>query len=147
MHRPTIILADDHPDVLTVASMLLTSEFEIVATVGDGDTAVRAVAALNPDVVILDIGMPGPGGIHAGHQLKELGLTPKVVFLTVQDDSDYVNAARAMGASYVLKARMYMDLLTAVKEALAGRLFFSVPLHPLPSPPSSETASVHSKCP
>jgi len=79
--------------------------------------------------------MPGTDGIQAAHQLKRLGSTSKVVFLTVQDDSDYVDAATAMGASYVLKPRMYSDLLTATREALAGRLFFSVPLHPDGAPP------------
>jgi DNA-binding NarL/FixJ family response regulator len=130
MYRPTVILADDHTRIVTVASMLLVGEFEIVATVGDGATAVRAVAQLKPDVVVLDIGMPGTDGIQAANQLKELGLTPKVIFLTVQDDYDYVDAACALGASYVLKPRMYSDLLTAIKEALAGRSFFSVPLRP-----------------
>jgi DNA-binding NarL/FixJ family response regulator len=130
MHRPTVIVADDHPGILTVASMLLTGEFEIIATLADGATAVEAIAKLRPDIVILDIEMPGTDGIEAARQLKERGLTAKVIFLTVQDDSDYVDAACAMGASYVLKPRMYSDLLTAIKEAMAGRLFFSVPLHP-----------------
>jgi DNA-binding NarL/FixJ family response regulator len=131
MHsRPTVILADDHTRILTVASMLLVGEFEIVAAVSDGATAVEAAAKLKPDVVILDIGMPGTGGIQAACQLKERGLTPRVIFLTVQDDADYVDAACAMGASYVLKPRMYSDLLTAIKEALEGRSFFSIPLRP-----------------
>jgi DNA-binding NarL/FixJ family response regulator len=111
--------------------MLVGSEYDVVATVGDGATAVRAVTELKPDVVILDIGMPGTGGIQAACQLRHLGLSVKVVFLTVQDDADCVDAACAMGASYVLKPRIYSDLMTAIKEALAGRLFFSVPLHPL----------------
>jgi two-component system response regulator NreC len=135
MHRPTVIVADDHRGILTVASMLLIGEFEIIATVGDGTSAVEAIAKLKPDVVILDIEMPGTSGIQAAHRLKELGLAAKVVFLTVQDDSDYVAAACAMGASYVLKPRMYSDLLTAMKEAMSGRLFFSVPLHPPGLPP------------
>src|SRR5580704_11474253 len=121
MHRPTVIVADDHPGILTVASMLLIGEFEIIATLADGATAVEAIARLRPDVVILDIEMPGTDGIEAARQLKELGLAAKVIFLTVQDDSDYVDAACAMGASYVLKPRMYSDLLTAMKEAMAGR--------------------------
>ena len=131
---PKVIIADDHGGVLTVASMLLAGEFDVIATVADGAMAVKVVSQLKPDIVILDIGMPVTNGIQAAHQLKNLGLAPKVVFLTVQDDSDYVDAATAMGASYVLKPRMYSDLLTATREALAGRLFFSVPLHPDASP-------------
>ncbi len=134
MLRPTVVLADDHQGVLTAAAMLVGMEYEVVATVGDGAGAVRAVTALKPDVVVLDIGMPGTDGIQAASQLRRLGFPVKVVFLTIQDDSDCVDAAGAMGASYVLKPRMYSDLLTAIKEALAGRTFFSSPLRPCRSP-------------
>jgi DNA-binding NarL/FixJ family response regulator len=133
MHRPTVILADDHDGILTVASTLLTGEFEIVATAADGASAVNAAVKLRPDLVILDVVMPGTGGIQAARQLQELGLTLGVVFLTVQEDTDYVDAAWKMGASYVLKPRMYSDLVTAVRETLAGRTFFSAPLDPLRS--------------
>jgi DNA-binding NarL/FixJ family response regulator len=131
--RPTIVLADDHVAILNVASMLLGREFDVVATAPDGVRAVEAVAENMPDIVVLDIGMPGSDGIQAAQRIKDLGFTPKVVFLTVQEDADCVEAACAMGASYVLKPRMYSDLLTAIRETLAGRLFFSTPLHPLGS--------------
>lgn len=129
IRKPTVVLADNHGRVLSEVKMLLRDEFDVVASVDDGAKAVQAVAELRPDVVVLDIGMPGTDGIQAAHRLKKLGFAPKVVFLTVQQDSDCVEAAGAMGASYVLKARMYSDLLTAIAEALAGRLFFSKPLH------------------
>jgi DNA-binding NarL/FixJ family response regulator len=128
MRRPTVVLADDHIRILTVVSMLLVGEFEVVAMATDGATAVGAIAKLKPDIVIMDIGMPVTDGIQAAHQLKALGLTSKVVFLSAQDDSDYADAACGLNASYVLKPRMYSDLLTALREALAGRLFFSIPL-------------------
>jgi DNA-binding NarL/FixJ family response regulator len=129
MNKPTVVLADDHGRILTEVMMLLADKFDVTATVDDGAKAVRAVAHLKPDVVILDIGMPGTDGIQAAHLIKDLGLSPKLVFLTVQQDDDCLEAASAMGASYVLKARMYSDLLTAIEEALAGRAFFSTPLH------------------
>ncbi len=134
IRKPTVVLADDHRPILTVASMLLGGEFEVVATVDDGVKALRAVAHLKPDVVVLDIGMPGTDGIQTAHLIKGLGLAPKLVFLTVQQDADCVEAATSMGASYVLKARMYSDLLTAVEESLAGRSFFSIPLRSSRSP-------------
>lgn len=109
--------------------MLLREDFEVVATVGDGAKAVQAVSDLKPDVVVLDIGMPGTDGIQAARRLRDLGATSKVVFLTVQQDDGCVEAANAIGACYVLKARMYSDLSTAIAEALAGRLFCSRPLH------------------
>lgn len=134
IRKPTVVLADDHGRVLSELKMLLRDEFDVVATVGDGAKAVQAVAELSPDVVVLDIGMPGTNGIQAAHRLRDLGFTSKLVFLTVQQDADCVEAAGAMGASYVLKARMYSDLSTAIAEALAGRLFFSKPLHSHRSP-------------
>lgn len=127
--KPTVVLADDHGRVLSEVTMLLREDFEVVATVGDGAKAVQAVADLKPDVVVLDIGMPGTDGIQAARRLRDLGATSKVVFLTVQQDDGCVEAANAIGACYVLKARMYSDLSTAIAEALAGRLFFSRPLH------------------
>jgi len=96
-----------------------------VAAVNDGAGAVQAAVDFTPDVVILDIAMPGVDGIHAARQMKQLGLTAKVIFLTVHEDADYVRAARAIGASYVRKPRMHVDLLLAIKEALAGRIFVS----------------------
>jgi DNA-binding NarL/FixJ family response regulator len=133
MRKPTVVLADDHDLYLSEITRLLRDEFEIVATVGDGAKAVQAVANFQPDIAILDIGMPGTDGIHAALRLRDLGFTPKLVFLTVQQDRDCIEAACTMNASYVLKARMYSDLLTAIAESLAGRLFFSKPLHPVGS--------------
>jgi len=128
MHRPTIVLADDHRGVVNVASMLLCGDYDVVATVCDGAMAVEAVAEHKPDIVVLDIGMPSTDGIHAAQRIRTLGFTSRVVFLTVQEDADCVEAARALGASYVLKPRMYSDLVMAIAEALAGRLFFSIPV-------------------
>jgi DNA-binding NarL/FixJ family response regulator len=133
IRKPTVVVADDHDLYLSEITTLLRDEFEIVATVGDGAKAVQAVANFKPDIVILDIGMPGTDGIHAALRLRDLGFTPRLVFLTVQQDRACIEAACAMNASYVLKARMHSDLLAAIAESLAGRLFFSKPLHPIGS--------------
>ena len=134
LSKPTVVLADDHSGILTVVSMLLAGAFDVVCMVGDGAKAVQAVADLNPDVVVLDIGMPVMDGIQAAYRLKDLGFTAKVVFLTLRADTDCIEVAYTIGASCVLKARMYSDLVTAINEALSGRFFFSSPLHGLVSP-------------
>jgi DNA-binding NarL/FixJ family response regulator len=134
MFNPTVVLADDHGGVLTEVSMLLAGQFKVVAMVNDGAKAVQAASDLKPDVVVLDIAMPRMDGIQAASRLKDLGCTAKVIFLTVRADSDCVEIACAIGASCVLKARMYSDLVKAINEALAGRLFFSTPLSGLVSP-------------
>jgi DNA-binding NarL/FixJ family response regulator len=123
--KPRIILADDHRAMLEEVSRLLEREFEIVAAVPNGALAVECVADLKPDAVLLDIHMPGMGGIEAARHLRRLGSSAKIIFLTIESDPDYVRLATAMSASYVVKSRMRRDLLIAIKEALAGRSFVS----------------------
>jgi DNA-binding NarL/FixJ family response regulator len=125
VHKPTVVLADDYARVLEEVSSLLEEEFDIVGTAHDGSGAVRAVAVLKPDVVVLDIAMPGTNGIEAAHEFRNLGLAPKLVFLTGLEDTDHEAAASDLGASYVLKCRMASDLMFAIREALAGRRFVS----------------------
>ena len=111
---------------------MLAPEFEVIATAGDGLLALEAVARLSPEVVVLDIAMPGLDGIHTARQLRRSGCKAKIVFLTVQDDEDYISAALATGANgYVLKSRMQSDLIPAIREALAGGVFIS------PRPPAT----------
>ena len=123
--KPTVILADDHGAMLVRTQQILADEFRILATASDGLQAVRAAVKSPPDILVLDIGMPGLDGIQVGREIRRLGFDCKIVFLTVQEDDDYVDAARSLNASYVLKPRMHTDLLTAIEETLAGRIFVS----------------------
>jgi DNA-binding NarL/FixJ family response regulator len=112
--------------MLANASDILQNQFEVVATVTDGRAAVNATFDLNPDLVVLDIIMPELDGLHAAKELRRRGSKAKVVFLTVQQDEEYVAAAlESGGLAYVLKSRMYSDLVQAVGEALAGDIFIS----------------------
>src|SRR5688572_29542358 len=105
--RARILLADDHEDFLAVAQRLLESEFDVVKTVGDGLTLLEEAVRLKPEVLVLDICMPGMCGIDAARRLRALGCQAKIVFLTVQEDPDYVRAALEAGAEgYVLKDRL-----------------------------------------
>ena len=131
--RPTVVLADDHDGVLRRVKEILANEFNVVAAVSDGTEIVEATLKYKPDILVLDISMPGLDGIQAAREIRRLALSAKLIFLTVQEDSDYVHAARGLEASYVLKRRMQIDLPLAMQEALAGRLFVS-PLSVLTSP-------------
>jgi DNA-binding NarL/FixJ family response regulator len=128
--RPRVLLADDHADFLATVARLLDGEYEVVGAVGDGESVLREAARLEPEVVVLDITMPGLNGIEAARMLKAEGDAAAVVVLTVHSDPDYVRAALAAGAlGYVVKSRLASDLLPGLKEALAGRVFVSPCAH------------------
>ncbi|PYY11303.1 MAG: hypothetical protein DMG61_19410 [Acidobacteria bacterium] len=124
--RPKVVVADDHPGALHAVRKLLAEGFHVVAAVPNGELALHAVAQFDPDLVILDICMPRLDGLLTARELKAKGFKGPIVFLTVQEDEDYIFAAQALGAlGYVLKSRMRTDLLSAIDEALAGRAFIS----------------------
>ena len=126
MTRARVLLADDHADFLAAAARLLEPEFEVVGTVSDGQAMVEEAFRLEPDLLVLDIGMPALNGIEAARQLRADGCHAKIVFLTVHDDGDYACAAQeASGLGYVVKSRLASDLKLALREALAGRSFVS----------------------
>lgn len=126
MRRARVLLADDHPAMLERVATLLERDFEIVGKTGDGSLAVVEARQLEPDVVILDIAMPGLSGIEAARELKKSGSTAKIVILTVHDDRDFLIESLAAGAlGYVVKSRVATDLVLAIKEALMNLVFVS----------------------
>jgi DNA-binding NarL/FixJ family response regulator len=121
-----VLLADDHAAVLAQTITVLSGEFEIVGSVGNGWDLIEAATRLDPDVVVLDITMPGVDGIEAARRLHHAGCRAKLVFLTVHDDPDYMRTSlHAGGSAYVVKSRLASDLATAIHDALAGRCFVS----------------------
>ena len=131
MKGTTLLLADDHLPVLDHLSHMLSDEFEILGAFGDGQSAFEAASVLKPDVVVFDISMPVLSGLAAATRLAESVKPPCVIFLTVHEDQDFVDAAFNAGAlGYVLKRRMGTDLIPAIRSALAGRSFVSPSLMP-----------------
>ena len=123
MSKISVLLADDHKDVLKTVVALLRPEFDVVGTVTNGKSLILATERLKPDVVIVDISMPVLNGVDAVRRLKESGTQVQVVFLTIHNSYDYVQAALATGAlGYVVKPRLATDLSVAIKEVHAGRL-------------------------
>jgi DNA-binding NarL/FixJ family response regulator len=124
--RARILFADDHKAMRKIVVQLLEREFEILDPVTDGHALLKAASRLKPDVCLLAISMPAMNGIEAAIQLNERGSTAKVIFLTMQEDQDFIQAAFRIGASgYVFKRRVTSDLSLAVSEALADRIFVS----------------------
>ena len=125
-HHLRVLLVDDNPGMLARAEAALAPRCDIVAAVNDGTAALHAAAALHPDVVVLDISMPGMSGLDVASYLRKAGSSASVVFLTVHDEEDFVAAAKNAGAlGYVLKSRLTVDLMKAVEEAGAGHPFVS----------------------
>lgn len=121
-----VLLADDHPAMLARVRRELGREFEIVATVENGEEAVQAVSRLDPDVLVIDISMPVLNGLETAVRLRAAHSRTKIVFLTIHDDPDFVAAAFSAGASaYVMKNHLSSDLVTAIREALLGHTFIS----------------------
>jgi DNA-binding NarL/FixJ family response regulator len=125
-NRPRVIVADDHTLVAEACKKLLDTEYDVVATVGDGRTLVRAAAALKPHVIIVDISMPLLNGLDAGQQIKKLVPSVKLVYLTMNQDADLAAEAFRYGASgYLLKTCAASELTTAVHEVLKGKSYLS----------------------
>ena len=126
MHTVRLLLVDDSPAVLRQVAQLVPSPFEIVCTLGEGAGLVGAVDTYRPDIIVLDITLPGVNGLVLAAQLSSAGCVAKVVFLTVHSDADYLRAALTTGAKgYVLKSRLSLDLVPALEAALQGMRFIS----------------------
>ena len=122
-----ILVADDHPivrDGLRVA-LAAIADAEVVGEVESGTEAVKAAAELQPDLILMDIVMPGLNGIEATRQVKWRNPAIRVLVLTVVDDDDSVFAAMRAGAlGYVLKGTGQADLLRAVEAVRHGEAIF-----------------------
>jgi DNA-binding NarL/FixJ family response regulator len=124
--RVRILVADDHRAMLETLVGMLSPDFEVVAAVADGLTAVTQAEHLEPDLLVLDIAMPGLNGIAAAAQLKRRGSTAKVVFVTNMRDREFMQESLALGqVGFVIKDRLVADLLPAVRDVLAGKSFVS----------------------
>jgi DNA-binding NarL/FixJ family response regulator len=100
---------------------LLEPDFEIVGTFTDGHALVEGAPKLNPNAIVLDIGMPTMNGLSAGERLKKLLPTVKLVYLTQNIDQDMAREAFQLGASaYVIKSSAASDIVRALQEALRG---------------------------
>lgn len=124
--RTRVLIADDQARILDVVTKLLDESFDVIGVVSDGQAAVEATLALEPDLVVLDISMPVMSGIEAARELRQRNNKAKIVFLTVHEDALIRVSCLAAGASgYILKELMDSDLILAMNEALAGRVFVS----------------------
>lgn len=118
-HRSRILLADDHILVAQACKSFLEPEFEVVGTVTDGRALLQAAVQLRPDLVVLDIAMPGLNGLDAGEQLKHMLRNIKIVYLSFHSEPDVCAEAFRRGASgYVMKQSASEELVRAIRTVL-----------------------------
>jgi DNA-binding NarL/FixJ family response regulator len=126
-----ILLADDHPIVRQGLRTLLEAEsdFQLVGEAGDGLEAVRLVERWQPNILIVDLMMPGLTGLEVTRQVKQRAPQTRVIILSMHATESYVLEALRNGATgYVLKDSSAADLVQAVREVAAGRRYLSAPL-------------------
>jgi two-component system response regulator NreC len=131
MSMTTIALADDHHVVRQGLQSLLEAEpdFSVVGETGNGIEAVQLVERLQPDVLVLDLMMPGLNGLEVTRQVSQRSPQTHVVILSMYaNEAHVIEALRAGAAAYVLKESSSAELVHAVREAVAGRHYLSPPL-------------------
>lgn len=124
-----ILVTDDHAVLRAGLASLLNAEpdFVVVGEAADGSECLRVAQALQPDVILLDINMPGVNGLEALPRLRDVAPQSRVLVLTMHDDITYLRQVlRAGGAGYVLKQAADKELLSAIRTVHSGGTF----LHP-----------------
>jgi two-component system, NarL family, nitrate/nitrite response regulator NarL len=126
LDRLKVVIADDNPAVLRQLVVMLSIEFDVVATAENGLSAYNQVRQHKPDVAVLDLRMPGLDGNEVASQIRDSGLTSAIVICSVETDPGIVKAGQQAGAlGYVFKINMAHDLIPAVKAAARGETFVS----------------------
>jgi DNA-binding NarL/FixJ family response regulator len=123
-----VLLVDDYePWRRFVRSTLQKhSHLQIIGEVWDGLEAVQRAQELQPDLILMDIGLPKLGGIEAAHRIQRLAPSTKILFTSQNEDAEVVRAALSNGAcGYVLKANANGELLPAIEAAMCGSTFVS----------------------
>src|SRR4030065_390768 len=126
MGKIRVLIADDHAILREGIRALLEGcgDIEVVGEAADGREAIEKSRKLEPDVVLMDIAMPGLGGLEATLEITKSNPKSKVLVLTQYDDSEYIyRFLRAGAAGYVLKKTVGSDLVSAIRSVAQGKSF------------------------
>jgi DNA-binding NarL/FixJ family response regulator len=126
MNRPRVLLADDNKILTERVAEHLSSSFDVVGIAHDGHDLISEALRLAPDLIVVDVSMPILTGVEAVHELREAGLVTRVVFLTIHNEGEFLQACLEEGAvGYVVKSHISTDLIPALNSAMAGKTFVS----------------------
>jgi two-component system response regulator NreC len=126
MALPRVVIVDDHVPVLEYLARLLREEFTVAGRASDAESLLEQWRIWRPDVIVLDISLPGCSGLEAARRLRRADCDVPVVFLSFHQEPEIVRAAWAAGGgAYVAKQDIGLDLAPAIRAALAGRRFVS----------------------
>ena len=123
-----VLCVDDHPIVREGIAAVIATQDDIVAVgeAGDGQTAVAQYRQLKPDVVVMDLRMPGTGGVEATIQIRKEFPTARIIVLTTYEGDEDIHRALEAGAQgYILKDSVRRELLQTIREVYAGRRHIS----------------------
>jgi two-component system NarL family response regulator len=126
-----ILIVDDHPVVRAgLTSMLATqAQLEVIGTASSGDEAIEMLQQCNPDVILLDLRMPGMNGIDTLVAMKNLQSNVRVIILTsFETDEDIYRAVQAGAQGYLLKDTLLREMVEAIRAAHAGKKYFPRPI-------------------
>src|SRR5229473_4475039 len=131
--RIRVLLVDDHRILRDALRMVLEPECEVVGEASSGEQAVALAAQLKPQVVVMDVGMPGIGGLAAAHRIHKEVPACKVLVLSQYDDEEYVIEAltEAGAAGYIVKTDAAAELVSAVRAVHSGRRYLSPSIAPI----------------
>jgi len=121
-----VVVEDFEPFRQFIRSMLQKrTELQVICEVSDGLEAVQKAEELQPDLIVLNIGLPTLDGIEAARRIRKLSPKSKILFLSQESSADVVQKALSVGEGHVFKARAGSELLAAVEAVLTGRQFVS----------------------
>jgi len=122
--RPRLLIADDHVIFLEALKCFLEKTYAVAGTVRDGRSLVTEAIRLKPDVIILDVGMPLLNGLDAARRIREELPGVRLVFLTMQENTNLAAAAIDLGhAAFVLKHSVSAELMTAIEQVWRGKSY------------------------
>jgi DNA-binding NarL/FixJ family response regulator len=124
MHRATALIADDNPEWRNAIARLLEGHYHVLGFVARGDEVVRRAVSLQPDVITLDVSMPGKSGLNVLPELRVAVPNAAIIIVTTTPTMIYIDEAYRRGADgYVLKRNAASDLRPVIKKAVVRGRF------------------------